>query len=272
MKLGLNAGFGALIGEADLALIRSLKFDTVRQDVRLAEDAGPLAAELAGAGLSAILVLDPAVWPAARSIAEAVAAAGGSVAFEVGNELDGVRDPRAYALAFGVVEAAIRSVQPDATVITAGIRSLRKECVGWLRTVIGTGQVSERACVGYHVYRSTPPGVPCEGYSRREDEYDALRDAARGRRLWMTEGGYSTAPRKSGGLAGCLGRTWRYSDDEVAGFLDYELRLNRDQGSESFVVFQIGDGPRDENEMRFGIRRMDGTLKPSASVVARYQA
>ncbi len=270
MRTYLNAGFGALIGAADLALIRSLGFQGTRQDVRLAEDAGPLAAELAGAGLSAILVLDQATWPAARSIAEAVTAAGGSVAFEVGNELDGVQDPRAYALAFGVVERGIRDAVPDATVITAGIRSLRRECVGWLRTVIGTGQISERACVGYHTYRATAPGVACEGYARREDEYDALRDAVRGRRLWMTEIGWSTAPRKSGGLAGCLGRTWRYSDGEVADFLDYELRLNRDQGSESFVVFQLNDGPRDVNEGRFGIRTLAGDLKPSAHVVGRY--
>ena len=57
----------------------------------------------------------------------------------------------------------------------------------------------------------------------------------------------------------------------MAEFLDYEYRLNRDQGSESFVVFQLSDGPNpQENEHRFGIRTYEGELKPSAHVVARY--
>lgn len=278
MRSYLNAGFGSPIGAADLALIRSLKFDGVRQDVRRLEDARPLAQELADAGMVAILVLDPAVWnggdvTATVRATEAICSTGLEAALELGNELDGVVDPRNYALGFARAERAIRSVYDDATVLTAGIRSLRRECIGWLRTVIGTGQISERAGCAYHTYRATAPGVPCEGYARREDEYAALRDAARGRRLWMTEIGWSTAPRPKRGFLGIkTGGTWRYSDDEVAGFLDYELRLNRDQGSESFVVFQWNDGPRDENEGRFGIRRTDGSFKPSAHVVGRYAA
>lgn len=271
LKTFLNCGFGSLIGEDDLALIKSLGFDGVRQDVRRAEDARPLAAELARAGLSAILVLDPAVWPAAAAV-PFVAETGCDAAFEIGNELDGVMDARAYALSFARVEQGIRSVQPDATIITAGTRSLRRECVDWIRTLVNTGMVSPRACVGYHTYRSTAPGVPCEGYARREDEYAALRDAARGRRLWLTEIGWSTAPRPKRGFLGIkCGGTWRYTDDEVAGFLDYELRLNRDQGSESFVVYQLSDGPTDTNEHRFGIRDTAGALKPSAHVVGRYR-
>ena len=275
MRTYLNAGFGSLIGAADLELIKSLGFAGVRQDVRSVQDARPLAQELADAGMVAILVLDPAVWnggdvTATARATEAICSTGLEAALELGNELDGAVDPRNYALAFARAERAIRSVYDEAVVLTAGIRSTRRECLDWLRTVIATGQISERACVGYHTYRSTAPGVPCEGYAFREDEYDALRDAARGRRLWMTEIGWSTAPRKSGGLAGCLGRTWRYSDGEVADFLDYELRLNRDQGSESFVVFQLNDAVADVNEGRFGIRTLAGDLKPSAHVVGRY--
>lgn len=275
MKTYLNAGFGSPIGASDLALIKSLGFQGVRQDVRSVQDARPLAQELADADMVAILVLDPAVWStadAAASVTRAICSTGLEAALELGNELDGVIDPRAYALSFARAEKAIRSVQPDAVVLTAGIRSLRKECIGWLRTVIGAGQVSERAGVGFHTYRSTAPGVACEGYARREDEYAALRDAARGRRLWHTEIGWSTAPRPKKGFLGIKTGTWRYTDDEVAGFLDYELRLNRDQGSESFVVFQLNDSAQDVNEGRFGIRDTAGNLKPSAHVVGRYAA
>lgn len=273
MRYYLNAGFGEPIGASDLALIKSLGFHGVRQDV-LHWTQGSLVDEIAQANLAAILVLGPEVWsaPAERikDLAEHVFRMTLDVAFEVGNELDGRVSPREYGQTFAKVEAGIRSLAPDATVITAGIRDCGHGPLGWLRDVISTGLISEQACIGYHTYRATPPGVPREGYRKREDEFDALRLVARGRPLWHTEIGWSTAPRKAGGCAGLFGKRWSYNDEQVAEFLDYELRVNRDQGAESFTVFQLSDGPKNENEGRFGIRTLDGVLKHSAHVVGRY--
>ena len=273
MRSYLNAGFGELIGAADLALIKSLKFDGVRQDIRRVSD-GQLAGEIADAGLASILVLDPETWGEGfaglistihRAVAERQ-----PVAYEIGNELDGKMDPGDYAHAFYAAEHWIRMIEPGATILTAGIRDLGHGPQEWLYRVLSSGLVSHQAGVGFHTYRSTPPGVPREGFLRREYEYDALRHLAAGRKLWMTEIGWSTAPRKASGCAGWFGKRWSYSDEQVAEFLDYELRLNRDQGAECFTIFQLNDGMLDENEHRFGIRTYEGELKPSAHVVARY--
>ena len=272
MLLTLNAGFGELIGAPDLALIKSLGFGAVRQDFRTVAD-GQLAGEIADAGLAVIAVLDPETWGEgfAGLVSTIHKAAGGQrVIYEVGNELDGKMAPDAYGHAFYAVEHWVRMIDPDAEVITAGIRDTGHDPLLWLHRVLSTGLVSHRSGVGFHTYRATPPGVPREGYTRREHEYDALRFTARGRRLYHTEIGWSTAPRKASGCAGWFGKRWSYSDEQVAEFLDYELRINRDQGAECFTIFQLNDSATNDNEGRFGIRDYAGQLKPSAHVVARY--
>ena len=273
MLAALNCRFGELIGAPDLALIKGLGFQGIRQDFRRTSD-GQLAGEIADAGLAVIAVLDPETWGEGfaglistihRAVAERQ-----PVAYEIGNELDGKMDPGDYAHAFYAAEHWIRMIAPDAEVITAGIRDTGHDPLLWLHRVLSTGLVSHRSGVGFHTYRATPPGVPREGYTRREHEYDALRFTGRGRRLYHTEIGWSTAPRKASGCAGWFGKRWSYNDEQVAEFLDYELRLNRDQGAECFTIFQWKDSATNDNEGRFGIRTFDGALKPSAHVVARY--
>lgn len=267
----LNAGFGSLIGRDDLALIKGLGFGAIRQDFRSVTD-GYLAREIAEAGLGLVAVLDPATWSEGfpQLVREIHDVMGVYAVYEIGNELDGKQTPSAYAHSFYACEHWIRMIAPDAEVLTAGIRNTGQDPLEWLRRVLSTGLVSQQAGVGYHTYRATPPGVPYEGFERREDEFEALRRIAGGRKHYCTEIGWSTAPRKASGCAGWFGKRWSYNDDQVAEFLDYELRLNRDQGAECFTIFQLNDGPVNDNEGRFGIRKLTGELKPSAYVVGRY--
>jgi len=121
--------------------------------------------------------------------------------------------------------------------------------------------------VGYHQYRETDPTKPLQGYVSRGEEFTVLRSVAGNRPLWMTECGWHTAPRKSGWWI--FGRSWRYDDTQVEQFLQMEIRLNEEYGAECFVVYQLNDGPNPKNgQDRFGIRRTNGTLKPSAGVFA----
>ena len=275
MRAYLNTNFGDPIGRDLLALMRELRFDGPRQDIKDCADGG-LEAEIAEAGMASILMLRTETWTAQLAdlpkLIDTIygAAAGMPVALEPGNELDGKMPALTYAKLFAEVERIVRKRQPDATIITAGIRDCGHGPLRWLRTVLSTGLVSEQSCVGFHTYRETPPGVPRSGFARREDELDLLRQVAGGRRLWHTEMGWSTAPRDAKGCAGWFGRKWSYTDEQVAEFLDYEYQIIRDFGSESFVLFQANDGERNDNEGRFGIRDYAGNLKPSAHVVARY--
>lgn len=279
MKIYLNAGFGSPIGPSDLAWIKSLGYDGIRQDIHHSTQ-GSLAAEIHDAGLSMILILDPATWtpPDSASLPSLVRSVldstnGTPVVFEIGNELDGVMDPEIYARAFNWAWQSIMMAAPSSTVLTAGIRNTGIDPVSWLKRVLSTGLVPPDPSIGlgYHTYRATPPGVPVEGYDTREQEFSTLRWIANGRPLWNTEIGWSTATRKKKGCSGWFGGTWHYTDDQVASFLSYELQVNRDQGALSTVVFQLNDGPNDENEHRFGIRDYLLNPKPSSLVVLSHK-
>jgi hypothetical protein len=267
LRILLNAGFGTSIGAGDLTLIRGLGFLGVRQDVPSVVSVVPISAELMDAAMSAILVLGPAVWhsPAAcRWVAQACSSLGLDYYLEIGNELDATEDPRAYALAFQAVEKAIREADPAAGVITAGITSTHAAGLLWLRQVVGTGLISEQAILGYHTYRSGDPEQAHSGFASRAEEFTALREIARGRRIACTEMGWSDGPPKRTGWP-CSWFARGPSEGQVAQYLRTELEINRQFEAECCVVYQLNDGSaRDEH---FGIRRRDGTLKSSAHVL-----
>jgi hypothetical protein len=275
MLMLLNAGFGEPLPTADLALIRSLGYQGLRQDVPTAAVAAALVDNLMAANLYALFVIPVAEEDACHEIAHAVAAqivlrAGAGMGFlEVGNEEDlsgkrWARDPAGWALLVRDVKTIADQHSGGAIeVVSGGVSSLSRQAMGWLER----SRVRELPVgVGYHQYRSTPPPDPLDGYNARLDEFRALRDAAGARETWMTESGWHTARRTSG----CWPRkrTWAYTDTEVADFLRQEMARNDEVGARCFVTYQLNDGADPANDQdRFGIRRTDGTLKPSARVL-----
>jgi hypothetical protein len=279
MLMLLNAGFGEPLPTADLVLIRSLGYQGVRQDVPTAAVAPALVDNLMAANLYGIFVIPVAHEAACQDIAHAVAAqivlrAGSGMGFlEVGNEEDlsgkrWARDPVGWARLVAdvaTIAAAHSNIAPGGPVqvVSGGVSSVSRQAMGWLER----SRVRELPVgVGYHQYRSTPPAEPLDGYRTRGEEFRTLRDAAGDRETWMTESGWHTAKRTSGHWPSK--RTWSYTDAEVAQFLSEEMARNDEVGARCFVTYQLNDGADPANDQdRFGIRRADGTLKPSSRVL-----
>jgi hypothetical protein len=269
----LNCGFGEPLPAADLVLIRSLGYQGIRQDVPRVEVAGELVDNVLAEGMVGIFVIPVADEDACHDIAHAVArqivlrSGESSCAIEAGNEEDlsgkrWTRDPLGWARLVADVSIIAQS-HGRIQVVSGGVSSLSRHAMGWLeRSHVRDLQVG----VGYHQYRSTPPGEALDGYAWREDEFRALRDAAGGRDVWMTESGWSTAKRTAGFWP--LRKTWAFTDDQVARYLRAEMSINAEHHARCFVTYQLNDGPDPSNDQdRFGIRRSDGSLKPQARVL-----
>jgi len=278
MDTYLNAGFGDLLSYDDLFLINALGYDGIRQDVPDAERAGALVENIEeGFTLNGIFVVPVAKEDVCHAVAHAISSAAvamhatNHVVLEVGNEEDlggkrWSRDPVGWA-------ALVRDVQDIArqhsalcgsgplAVVSGGVSSVSRQAMGWLER----SRVKELGVdIGYHQYRSTPPEKPLDGYKSRDDEFRTLRDVAGERKLWCTESGWSTAPHKGG----MFHRGFSYTDVEVLHFLREERELNKNFGAESFVVYQLNDGPDAHNDQdRFGIRKIDGALKTQSQLL-----
>jgi len=271
----LNAGFGEPLPADDLDLIRFLGYQGVRQDVPSAAIAPTLVDNLMAANLYGIFVVPVAEESVCHEITHAVAAqivlraGAGMGIIEAGNEEDlsgkrWTRDPVGWArLVSDVKTIADDHSGGEITVLSGGVSSVSRQAMDWLeRSHVRDLPVG----VGYHQYRSTPPAEPLDGYRSRYDEFAALRQAAGLRPTWMTESGWHTAKRTTGFWP--LRKTWAYTDTQVARFLSEEMALNKGAEAECFTVYQLNDGPDPSNDQdRFGIRRTDGTLKPSAEVL-----
>ena len=286
MIYALNAGFGEPLSGEDLDLIRSLGYQGIRQDVPSAAGAAPSVASAAAlvdnvldAGLMGIFVIPCDLADICHEIAHAVARRaverqqGALVVIEVGNEEDlsgkrWARDPVGWAALVGdvsVIAASHSNISPGGAVqvVSGGVSSVSRHAMGWLeRSHVRDLPIG----VGYHQYRSTSPDKPLDGYSSRADEFRALRDAAGDRETWMTECGWHTARRTSGTWP-CR-KAWAYTDAQVAQFLADEMARQEEVGARCFVTYQLQDGlDRRNDQDHFGIRRVDGTLKPSARVL-----
>jgi hypothetical protein len=269
----LNAGFGEPLSTADLTLIRSLGYQGVRQDVPEVEVADGLVDDVLAEGMVGLFVIPVSEEDACHDIAHAVArqimrrSGESSCAIEAGNEEDlsgkrWARDPLGWARLVADVSIIAQS-HGRIQVVSGGVSSLSRHAMGWLeRSRVRDLPVG----VGYHQYRSTPPGEALDGYALRQDEFRALRDASGGRDVWMTESGWHTAKRTSGCWP--FRKSWSYTDEQVARFLRVEMDLNEESGAKCFVTYQLNDGPDPVNDQdRFGIRRTDGSLKPQARVL-----
>lgn len=274
MRVYLQAGFGDPIGADAFSLIRTLGYDGVRLGVHSSLDVPSLVLDVTGSGLRPLWVVPLSLDLNTEETVEALihesarAWAPYEYAIQVGNEENLKVDPYDYARWFAETEIACRLITPTVQLVTAGISTTSKGAIRWLKAALSG--VGEQAIVGFHSYRRDDhpsPSSPQEGFSSRGAEFAALKAAANGRRLWNTEVGWHTAPRKKG--CWIFKKTFSLSNEQVALYLREEMALNADAGIEVLTVYQLNDGPDPQNNQdRFGIRTVDGELKPQAYVAS----
>lgn len=268
MSCSLNAGFGAPLGAETLALIRSWGFTGVRQDVPTPEVARLLVGEFVDSGLEPIFVVGSGTQQMPQDILSVCLAVdeamrslevGGWI--EVGNELDASPVYAAHPERAGKLWQDASSMIFTAGLITGGVTNLSSAGLDWLEWAIRAAPaLGPNVVVGYHSYRDKFTTVK-SGFSSRIAEMRSLAIVSGWRQTRCTEVGYHTAP----GEKNCLGRRKRaLTDQEVADFAAQEMAFL----GHNLVWYQLNDGPSTDAIDRYGIRRMDGSMKPVVGVFA----
>jgi hypothetical protein len=112
------------------------------------------------------------------------------------------------------------------------------------------------------------PTVPHPGFRSRDHEVEVFRRIIGRRPFIVSEFGYHTAPRVTRRILGIPVQRRRWTDDQVAEYVDFEWRFWDGHGATGAVLYQLNDGPSDTTLDRYGIRRVDGTWKPVARTFA----
>lgn len=192
-----------------------------------------------------------------------------SLMMEIGNEPDLAaaknnagynRHPEDCALAVSVVRDALRALDPQAVLITPGIANLCDRGRSYLGAMRGAGLPSD-VWIGYHRYgEGLSPSTPHQHFLSREDEW-AQVIGTETRPTACTEFGWHTATEHG----------QRLTDEQATANLLSDLRFFSAHGSMLAIVYQINSGPQDISDHQYGIRRLDGTWKPSANVARRFR-
>src|SRR5262245_38504354 len=288
--LGINAGFGEPIA-GEFPFFQKIGVAAVRQDLFAHGETAPieaLVAEFSNRPMRAVFMLaggkmqipdgsnriEPHVLAArARRVVEAARAVGlERYSLEVGNEPDIAHDgyasrPQDFAEAIRQVHAVVRPLGFDGDLVTGGISNLNARGLAYLEAMLATGAVPSDVVIGFHRYPETgrDANTPHKGFASREDEFRALKRIGVNRRFACTEFGYHTAEDR----VGAFGRR-RRTDADVADSIRWDLDFFGQRDVLVAVLYQLNDGSRDAAEERYGIRRVDGTLKPVAEMLKRF--
>jgi hypothetical protein len=292
MLLGINAGFGDPIAH-EFGLLAPLGFRVVRQDIRphfTDEHLRGLVAEFVGAPLTPLFLLGGGHIDTplgTRVEPHEIAALGGRVVdeaarqgltgywLEVGNEpdlahIDYRSRPGDFAVAVQQAFDAVRAAGFAGPVVSGGISNLSRASLTYLERMLVEGLPAD-VIVGFHRYpKGLTPANAQDGFASRDAEWLELQRLANGRAVACTELGHHTAPRKYL-LWGFIPTRKRVSDVEVAEHVVFDLDFFRSRGCLLTAVYQLNDGPSGEvHHDRYGIRRLDGTLKPVAPAIQAF--
>jgi hypothetical protein len=294
MLVGINAGFGEPIAH-EFPALASLGLRVVRQDVRAHfTDAvlRALVAEFVGAPVAPLFLLagghietpqgdrvEPHEIAALGARVVALSAELGLTGYwlEVGNEpdlahVDYRTRPADFAVAVQQTFDAVRAAGFAGPVVSGGICNLSRASLTYLERMIVAGLPAD-VIVGFHRYpKGLTPANPQEGFGSRDDEWRELQRLANGRAVACTEMGHHTAPRKYL-LWGFVPLKKRVTDQQVAEHVVFDLQFFKSRGCLLTAVYQLNDGPSDDIPVdRYGIRRLDGTLKPVSQAIAAFNA
>lgn len=272
MRIYLQAGFGAPLGAEALDLIASLGFAGIRQDVSasLPSPLDAVVGEFRGRPLAPLFVVGAGAAPAsevvhrARYVAHAASRLGlRAYSIEVGNEPDATSSQYAgRPAAWGHLVRQVAEALPNVHVVSGGITSTSVQALDYLRAALA--EIPDSVTVGVHTYRDSHPDKPLPGFGSRLEEFATLRAVVGSSRpVWGTEVGWHDGRRSWWPCVKPL------SGAEVATRLTREFGLCAAARFEVATLYQLNDGTgRDEH---FGIRRLDGSLKPSAYVARELQ-
>ncbi len=259
----LCAGFGEPIGGETLDLISNPEFgfSGVRQGIGGPEGhppIEPLVAEFAGRPLRILFVLNDR-----QAIEDTPRVIDAAVKYNVSLKLEPLNEPDIKPdwtpEEFGEAVWYVDNLFPGGTV-SGGISSTHRRGLDFLKRAISL--IPEHCSIGVHTYRDSYPTKPHKGFASRDAEWAELRAIIGNREVWNTEVGWHTAKRSFWPCVKPL------TDDEVARRLREEARICEDAGCKVITLYQLNDGGNDPLG-RFGIRKGDGSLKPSAFVVQR---
>jgi hypothetical protein len=288
--LGINAGFGDPIA-GEFPFLQRIGVAVVRQDLFAHGETAPieaLVAEFSNRPMRAVFMLaggkmqipdgsnriEPHVLAArARRVVEAAQAVGlAQYSLEIGNEPDIAHDgyasrPQDFAEAVRQVHAVVRPLRFEGDIISGGVSNLNERGLNYLQSMLSTSIVPADIVLGFHRYPEAGRGAlaPHTGFESREEEFEALKSLTGGRRVACTEFGYHTAEDRMG----MFGHR-RRSESEAAESVRWDLDFFAQHDVLLAAIYQLNDGTRDVAEERYGVRRLDGTLKPVAdALVAR---
>jgi len=286
--LGINAGFGEPIA-GEFPFFERIGAAAVRQDLFAHGDTAPieaLVAEFSNRPMRALFMLaggkmqaadgpdriEPHVLAArARRVVEAARAAGlQQYALEVGNEPDIAHDgyasrPQDFAEAVRQVHAVVRPLGFEGDIISGGVSNLNERGLAYLQAMLSAPVVPADVVIGFHRYPEAGRGaeVPHRGFESRAAEFEALAALVGGRRVACTEFGYHTAEDRVGTFS-----RRRRSESDVADSVQWDLNFFAQRNVLLAAIYQLNDGTRDVAEERYGVRRLDGTLKPVAEMLS----
>jgi hypothetical protein len=238
--------------EGILNTIKSLRFDGLRRDVESPNEVDPILQQSIDFNFETILLLNTTpeitdLWvPFLLAKIETYPL---PVKVEIGNEWDLNTSPSLAREAWIGARAYLGN-----NFITGGISSLSNTALSWLKEALGEEIFPN---IGFHPYRTTKPaGEDIIPY------LDRLKALSPSSKFWNTECGWHTCKSK----LSCF-RSVQFDDFQVEEFLRKDIGLHSQEGIESYTVYQLNDGPSSNYEDHFGIRRLDGSLKPSAYVL-----
>lgn len=253
MKTYLNV-FDVPVDDDTLALIKSLGYNGLRRDVQDMEEIPTILREHSKYDLDLILLLNASPPITVEWMPEVKALVGNYPAMiEVGNEWDSGRFQASAGAARMAWEDGLRWFGDQ--MITGGISSLSKDALKWLKGAIGLSQFPN---IGFHPYRTTK--APDSSIVEEIKKLSSLSPLSK---LWNTECGWHTCKSK----VSCF-KSVQFNDIDVANFLRDDMAFHHLSGIvQSYTVYQLNDGTSPNYEDHFGIRRIDGSLKPSAFIL-----
>ncbi len=250
MQYGLQTHFGDPIGPELCGDLRALRFTWARIDAQNSSQQTMLAMidESTQAGLTPLVI----VADEAR-----LAALPSGIDAEWTNEPDGDIAPAAYRVG---LDGACQVAQARGIRLWApAISNLDHDSLAWLNAVrdAGGGWPAELHGISVHRYGDGTFETPHTGFSSRTAEVNWLKAACAGLPYLVSEFGYPTVD----GL----------TEAQQAERITQEWHFWAEEGAEVAILFQVNDGPDNTREHRYGIRRFDGSWKPSADTVPRQQ-
>jgi hypothetical protein len=171
----------------------------------------------------------------------------------------------AYRLAISEAYGAVWSRRQDGQDIrlwVGAISNFTPRAFDYLSEILTAAPSTVGVSAHWYPYRSLRGAH--RGYSSREQELAVFLSRIGNRPWGISETGWHTAPQHLSMLPWAPPVAW--SDLEVAGAAEAEFTWWESAGAKFAVLYQLNDGPTANGGDRFGIRRIDGSLKPVAGI------